>query len=135
MLLLCLFYLKVSNSKLSSKAIIFLLQATKGTKESLERLRQHAYWVNMAKDVLSYCRSCEKCQQAKLALPQCASLDQIVLCTVDQVLFSTLGLPGILLSDQGRNFESTIFKQILEAFGVTKVRKTAYHPQGNGMVE
>ena len=50
-------------------------------------------------------------------------------------LFSTFGLPGILLSDQGRNFESTIFKQALEAFGVTKVRKTAYHPQGNRMVE
>ena len=41
-----------------------------GYKTTLERLRQSAYWVNMAKDVLSYCRSCEKCQQSKLALPQ-----------------------------------------------------------------
>ena len=42
---------------------------------------------------------------------------------------------NILLSDQGCNFESTIFKQTLEAFGVTKVRTTAYHPQGDRMVE
>ena len=80
MLLLYLFYLKVSNSKPSTKAMIFPLQATKGTKE-LFRLRQHAYWVNMAKDVLGYCRSCEKCQQAKLALPQLAPLTNIPIGT------------------------------------------------------
>jgi len=35
--------------------------------------------------------------------------------------------PEIVLSDQGRNFESTIFKQTLEVFGVKKVRITAYY--------
>ena len=42
-----------------------------------ERVRQHAYRINMTKDVLTYCRSCEKCQQAKLALPQHAPLTNI----------------------------------------------------------
>ena len=41
----------------------------------------------------------------------------------------------ILHSDQGRNFESTLFHQVLEAFGIHKCRTTAYHPQGDGMVE
>ena len=50
-------------------------------------------------------------------------------------LFSTLGIPEALHSDQGQNFESTILKDTLEAFGVRKSRTTAYHPQGNGMVE
>ena len=50
-------------------------------------------------------------------------------------LCSTLGLPDILHSDQGRNFESSILRQTLEAFGVNKSRTTAYHPQGDGMVE
>ena len=50
-------------------------------------------------------------------------------------LFSNYGLPDILHSDQGRNFESTILRQTLEAFGVKKTRTTAYHPQGDGMVE
>ena len=50
-------------------------------------------------------------------------------------LFCTHGHSDILHSDQGRNFESTILAQTLQAFGVTKSRTTAYHPQGDGMVE
>ena len=51
-------------------------------------------------------------------------------------LFSIFGVPDIVHSDQqGRNFESTILRQILETFGVSKSRTTAYHPQCDGMVE
>ena len=38
-------------------------------------------------------------------------------------------------SDQGQNFESTTLKQTLEAFGISKSQTTAYHPQGDGLVE
>ena len=49
-------------------------------------------------------------------------------------LFSMLGLPQIAIvhSDQGQNFESTVLKQTLEVFDI---RTTAYHPQGDGLVE
>lgn len=50
-------------------------------------------------------------------------------------LFSTMGMPDIVHSDQGRNFESEILKQCLEAFGISKSHTTAYHPEGDGMVE
>ena len=50
-------------------------------------------------------------------------------------IFSVFGLPEVLHSDQGRNFESTILRQTLEAFGIAKSHTTAYHPQGDGMVE
>ena len=50
-------------------------------------------------------------------------------------VFSRLGLPAILHSDQGANFESTLLQQTLETFGVYKSRTTSYHPQGDGMVE
>ena len=50
-------------------------------------------------------------------------------------VFTRFGLPTILHSDQGANFESTILRQTLDAFGVRKSRTTAYHPQGDGMVE
>ena len=50
-------------------------------------------------------------------------------------VFSRFGIPDIVHSDQGRNFESMLLKQTLEAFGVSKTRTTAYHPQGDGMVE
>ena len=50
-------------------------------------------------------------------------------------VFTSFGLPAILHSDQGANFESTILRQTLGAFGIRKTRTTAYHPQGDGMVE
>ena len=50
-------------------------------------------------------------------------------------LFTTYGVPEIVHSDQGRNFKSAIFQHVLKAIGVKKTRTTAYHPQGDGMVE
>ena len=38
------------------------------------------------------------------------------------------GLPDIIHSDQGRNFESSILRPTLEAFGVAKSRTTVYVP-------
>ena len=46
----------------------------------------------------------------------------------------TFGVPSILHSDQGRNFESHMLQQILQAFGIQKSRTTAYHPQCDGIV-
>ena len=50
-------------------------------------------------------------------------------------LFCAYGPPQILHSDQGHNFESTIFTQVLDAFSVQKSRTTPYHPLRDGMVE
>ena len=154
-----------------------------GFEKTLDRLRQNAYWVSMAKDVERYCRECTTCQQSKLSMPQRAPLTsmpigkpwQMIAVDILEVprslnnnryllvvqdyftkwveaipipdqtasritreltkLFATYGQPEILHSDQGRNFESSILSQTLQAFGVQKSRTTAYHPQGDGMVE
>ena len=50
-------------------------------------------------------------------------------------VFSRFGIPDVLHSDQGKNFESTILRHTLDAFGVTKSRTTAYHPAGDELVE
>ena len=50
-------------------------------------------------------------------------------------VFSHYWIPNILHSDQGKNFESAILSQTLEAFGVTKSHTMAYHPAGDGLVE
>jgi len=154
-----------------------------GVEKTLEKLRRIAYWVNMARDVEQYCRTCTTCQQSKLSMPPRSPLQnipigqpwQMVAVDILQVplstnnnkyllvlqdyftkwadavplpdqtasrivtalirFFCTYGPPQILHSDQGRNFESTIFTQVLQAFGVRKSRTTPYHPQGDGMVE
>ena len=50
-------------------------------------------------------------------------------------VLSWLGIPEILPSDQGRNFESTVLARVQNAFGLTKSHATAYHPECDGMVE
>lgn len=50
-------------------------------------------------------------------------------------VFCRFGAPLQLHSDQGRNFESNIFQEVLRRFGVEKTRTTALHPQSDGLVE
>ena len=45
------------------------------------------------------------------------------------------GVPESLLSDQGRNFKSNLFKEVLELLDVHKLRTTPYHPQCDGQTE
>lgn len=50
-------------------------------------------------------------------------------------IFSLVGPPKKLHSDQGRNFESRVLSDLCQAFGVKKSRTTPYHPMGDGLVE
>ena len=63
--------------------------------------------------------------------------DQMANTIVQALLstFSNYGIPSVLHSDQGTNFESTVLKQTCGAFVMHKSRTTPYHPQGDGLVE
>ena len=53
---------------------------------------------------------------------------------VDQV-FSRHGIPLELHTDQGRNFECHLFKEMTLLLGIRKSRTTPLHPQSDGQVE
>ena len=43
--------------------------------------------------------------------------------------------PDYLHTDQGKNFESTLIREICRLLGIDKTRTTAYHPQSDGFIE
>ncbi|XP_013381256.1 uncharacterized protein LOC106152279 [Lingula anatina] len=49
--------------------------------------------------------------------------------------FSRFGYPLQIFSDQGRNFESTLFTALCRALHIHKARTTPYRPSANGQVE
>ena len=55
--------------------------------------------------------------------------------TLRDDMFSLVGPPQKLHSDQGQNFESHILSDLCKAFGVKKSHTTPYHPMGDGLVE
>ncbi len=58
--------------------------------------------------------------------------------TVARVLvehvFTSYGLPRIIYTDQGSNFESELFKKLCQYFDIEKTRTTPYRPQSNGFL-
>ena len=59
--------------------------------------------------------------------------------TVTQAFISgwvlRFGVPSTITTDRGRQFESHLFKSLLNALGSCRIRTTSYHPMANGIVE
>ncbi|GFY38963.1 hypothetical protein TNIN_121811 [Trichonephila inaurata madagascariensis] len=45
------------------------------------------------------------------------------------------GVPGLITTDQGRQFESHLSRELCACLGISKIRTTPYHPSSNGLVE
>jgi hypothetical protein len=45
------------------------------------------------------------------------------------------GIPSEVVTDQGTNFMSDVFKRICKLFKIEKICTTAYHPESNGALE
>ena len=48
---------------------------------------------------------------------------------------SRFGVPLTIISDQGSQFESDLWRELMHLLGTTRHRTTAYYPQANGLVE
>ncbi|XP_071483244.1 KRAB-A domain-containing protein 2-like [Diadema antillarum] len=70
--------------------------------------------------------------------PEAVPLRRITAQNVNKALvkiFTTVGLPKVVQSDQGSNFTSKIFQQVMRELGIKCVTSSAYHPQSQGALE
>jgi len=79
------------------------------------------------------------CQDYFTRWPAAFPLPNMTAATVANVFFlrwiCTFGPPTQLHTDQGTQFESNLFAELCDLFNIHKTRTTAYHPQGDGLVE
>lgn len=71
--------------------------------------------------------------------PEAVPVSDISAETVARVIYDNwitrFGCPLRITTDQGRQFESTLFLKVMNKLGISRIRTTAYHPQSNGLVE
>lgn len=68
-----------------------------------------------------------------VALP--SQTAEITACSTVNEFFVRFGYPYEIFTDQGRNFESELFREVCKLFHIHKARTTPYRPSGNGQVE
>ncbi|GFS63824.1 hypothetical protein TNCV_1128411 [Trichonephila clavipes] len=131
-----------------------------GVAASFQLIASRYVWPNMRKTVKDWVQNCIACQHSKLhrhtktplgtfALPdarfshihwpEAVAIENITEETVSHAIFDTwisrFGCPVYLTSDQGRQFEAALFKELTKFLGTNRIRTTSYHPQANGLVE
>ena len=70
--------------------------------------------------------------------PEAIPLRNIKTRTIVKALikfFTFVGLPRSVQSDQGSNFMSGIFKQVMQELNIQQYKSSAYHPEGQGALE
>ncbi|XP_060075036.1 uncharacterized protein LOC132554744 [Ylistrum balloti] len=70
--------------------------------------------------------------------PEAFALRNVDAATVADTLiemFSRVGFPQVILTDQGSNFTSVLLNNLYEITGIRGITTSPYHPQANGKVE
>jgi hypothetical protein len=61
--------------------------------------------------------------------------DATACALVENILLVGIGFPEVILTDQGPNFTSKLFRKTCKLLGIEKIQTTTYRPQSNGSLE
>lgn len=121
--------------------------------KSHERIAARFYWPGLYADVLAYCKSCPECQLTSkretspyplydcdyaTRYPEAFPQRKVSARPIAQALlqlFSRVGIPHEVLTDQGTAFLLNTLGQIYGLLDIKGIRTTPYHPQTDGLVE
>ncbi|XP_055924624.1 protein NYNRIN-like [Argiope bruennichi] len=71
--------------------------------------------------------------------PEAVPIPDMTAQTVAQNFFkhwiARFGCPVRITTDQGRQFESDLFRALSQLLGIKRIRSSPYHPQANGLIE
>ena len=70
-----------------------------------------------------------------IAVPLADQSSSVIISVIIGNLITIYGTPRSILTDQGRNFESSEFLEFCTLFRIHQLRTTFYHPQSNGVCE
>lgn len=62
------------------------------------------------------------------------STESVAKAFVNDIILK-FGIPEKLLTDQGSNFTSELFRKVCKMLGISKLKTSSYHPQSNGAIE
>ncbi|GFX48166.1 integrase catalytic domain-containing protein [Trichonephila clavipes] len=84
----------------------------------------------------SYCLTAtDRFSRYTEAYPMSDMTAETVAATVIRVWISRFGVPGLITTDQGRQFETHLSKELCACLEISRLRTTSYHPSSNGLVE
>uniref|UniRef100_A0A3B3I2A9 Gypsy retrotransposon integrase-like protein 1 n=1 Tax=Oryzias latipes TaxID=8090 RepID=A0A3B3I2A9_ORYLA len=75
---------------------------------------------------------------ASTRFPEAVPLRRITANVITKALvkfFSVFGLPKVIQTDQGTNFKSKVFKEVLKGLNIRHVTSSSYHPESQGALE
>ena len=68
-------------------------------------------------------------------LPNKTALALAIADACFQLIVCRFGMPAVIHSDQGREFENNLMQELYLLCGAHETRMTAYHPASDGLVE
>ncbi|PIK36770.1 hypothetical protein BSL78_26396 [Apostichopus japonicus] len=101
-----------------------------GSKKTRDRILNNFYWPGIFGDVVVVDYATRYPEAIPIPNQEAETIAEELV-----KLFSRVGIPEEIVSDQGTNFTSKLMKEVCNLLEIDHLKSSPYHPQTNGLVE